>query len=208
MKGIAGRFSSMTWETLAYDIAARIEQDDREELFAQASELADAERATQLFVDRIRAFTGKHISISLRGPEVLPVQGQLVTSGDDWLLIRARAFQHLVMARSVTKLESPALIHEPPAGLPVTIGSMLRGIQGGYVTVTCIDSEHSGVLVGVGKDYLVIDLEQDSARRGSYAASWRPRFDSTPSAKYSTFAIPFSSLVKVSQAQVHAGGDG
>lgn len=194
----------MTWEILAYDIAARVEQDEREDLLAEARELADAERATQVFADRIRAFTGRDISIALNSPDRSALSGRLITSGTDWLLIHDGGYQHIVMAASVTRLYAPRFAQEAPAGLPVSIGSILRELQGAPVTATCIDGTVSGVIAGVGKNYLVLNISDDSPHRGMHAREWGPRYEYGSYGGDDSVAVPFSAVALLSQAFIHA----
>lgn len=193
----------MTWELIAYDIAASIENDAREDLLAEARELADAERATQLFADRIRALTGREALLSVSAPDLSFLSGILATSGDDWLLLRDAVFEYLVLAHAITRLHSPTFAREAPDGLPVSLSSMLRELQGSHVTINCIDSTRTGVITGVGKDYLVLDEGDNSARRGSYAPDWEPRYAFAANTERRLVAIPFRAIAVISQVIGH-----
>ncbi len=195
----------MAWEIMAYDIAARLEQDDREDLLAEAADLAHAERATQVFADRIRAFTGRQVRLSLQARDWPTLVGELVTSGDNWLIVREPQAEHIVMLHAVTRLHAPQLAKEAPSGLPVSAGSMLRELHSTHVTLTCTDGKVAGRIEGVGKDYVVVNLADESNRRGSHAQDWQSRYDFGAYDDGESVAVPFNAIALISQAKVHKG---
>lgn len=193
----------MTWEILAHDIAARIEQEEREELWAEAEDLADAERATQLFADRIRAFAGQHMTLALHAPDRAQLSGRLVTSGEDWLLVEDEVAQYLVRMAAVTRLFEGVYAREAPTGLPVSLGTMLRELDGSHVQISCVDGVVNGVITGVGRDYVVLDPEDALARRGSHARSWDPAYEFDAAFAAHALVIPMRVIAVISQARVH-----
>ncbi|VEI13716.1 hypothetical protein [Trueperella bialowiezensis] len=186
----------MTWEILAHDIAARIEQEERDELLAEADELAQAESATQLFADRIRAFAGRRIVVYLAGQGKLT--GTVGTSGEGWFLLIGGTTQHIVRIAAVTRVQAANYAREAAEGIPVSLASMLRELRGSHVTITCSDGVVAGTVTDVGRDFVTV-IDDAESRRGSYARQWEPVYEVDVPAYEDAVAIPFSAVSHISQ---------
>ncbi|QTG75902.1 hypothetical protein [Trueperella pecoris] len=192
----------MDWLLLAYDIASKVEQEEREGLLAEVADLADAERATLTVEDRIRGSMGALVHVGVRGPKQ-SVRGRVKVVGQGWFLLEDGADQHVVLIPAVTSVYQSSIVHTCGPDLPVTVGSFLRELQYAYAQFSCVDMEVSAQIIGVGRDHVLVDKDGDSARYGSWASPWHASYDYEESERLLRLVLPISAIAVISQARVN-----
>lgn len=187
----------MDWLLLAHDIASRVEQEEREELACEVAELADAERATLSLEDRLRGALHTRVDLGVHG--IGAVAGRVEAVGQGWCLLSEGENEHLITIGAIRFLR-PAGVAQQEGGLPVSLASILRHMQGQSVTLWC-GEEIRGQIVGVGRDHIVVD--EVGYGFGSHAAHWQPHYDFGKKSRPAQVVIAMSALSMVSAARVN-----
>lgn len=140
-----------------YDVAVRAQE--RQE----AAELARAERANTVWIDRMRARVGHEISIRLIDGSLRT--GTVMECTRGWLRLRhgganGRARASLIPASAVTAAWPLAQVAPPPSAVAsrLTLGHALRGLAeaGLPVSVQAVGFTRQGRICAVGKDHVDI----------------------------------------------------
>lgn len=159
----------MDWNELLADLESRFDADRRADIAAQSADLAEAERAQVLLVDRLRGAVGRPVMLGTCGGRTL--SGRVARVGEGFLLLEEgdglQAIVPLGAVATAGPLPGPA-----PAGRTrrrAGLADALRGLarSGARVRVLLVGSELTGRVVRVGRDHVdvLVDGAPESALR-------------------------------------------
>ncbi|MGK2348346.1 Fis family transcriptional regulator [Actinomyces sp. W5033] len=164
----------MEWDSLLEDLENRFDAERRAGIAAQSADLAEAEAASVLLIDRLRAAVGRHVHLRTTGGS--RVDGRLVGVMEDAVLVdegeALRALVPLARLAVAHPLPGPAPTRGTGrAGLSGALRSLTR--QGARVRLLLGATEVVGRLVRVTADHVdvVTDAETSGAQRVSVALS-------------------------------------
>lgn len=172
---------AVRWDILFDDLHSQLEAAERDLVDAEVGDLLEAERATTLLVDRLRAAAGSVVRVSAEGAGT--IEGLVRDAGAGWILVADGARQWLIAAAAVRTVAVPAFA-APPAGAVASrlgLGHTLRALAraGDVVQVQLRDAQVlRGWLVRVGVDH--VDLRSDA-----------------PATHLPVLTIPFTALAAV-----------
>jgi hypothetical protein len=153
----------MRWGALFDDLESQLIAAERALVEDQVGELARAEQALLTLADRLRPHRGVVEMILRCG---VRVKGRPAEVAKDWLVLDAAPRSFLVPLRSVVTVAGLNRDARPEVSRvrrELTLGSALRALARGRVTVAChVDAGRaeallvSGVIDVVGRDYIEI----------------------------------------------------
>ncbi len=151
----------MRWEALFGDLDAQFDQADAAELAGEVADRTRRELARVRLVDRLRAVTGRDVSVAVLGGGTLA--GRLVDVGPDWVLLtESRGRDALVPLAAVVGLTGMGSRAADPGseGLVVrrlALGHALRAVARDRAPVSCVlvdGSTLTGTIDRVGADFI------------------------------------------------------
>ena len=159
---------SVRWDRLFDDLEAQLSARDRLELDAEIAERTRLERAKVTLGERILGAHGRDLAARLRGGTT--VRGELVDSGDGWMLfVEPGDRQVLVSLPAVLGLSGLGRPRDDARARRFGIGSALRGISRDRRTVVVTDIDGGvvhGTVDAVGADsFAVTEHPLDTPRR-------------------------------------------
>ena len=142
------------WALSVEDIAGRIASDERDHRFADAEDLQLAEEAFTSFAGRIRGSIGGYQTLALELDDRL--NGQVIDSGDDWLILEDGRKNHIIRQAAIVSAEYIGYDTPEHRRIVRTFASVLRELRDEEVRGRTRVGDVEGVLYSVGSDYLVI----------------------------------------------------
>ena len=155
----------MEWDTLFADLESRFEAERRAGLAAESAELAEADAATVVLADRLRARAGQPVRLRTRAGH--QVDGVLRQARSRFLLVDEESGVRALVPVEAVATASPLGGVATPSGeveRRTGVGTVLRALarQGARVRLVLATGEVVGRLVRVGADH--VDVVQDGAR--------------------------------------------
>lgn len=176
-----GRLCTVRWERLFEDLEGQYDEAERLEMSAEVADRTRRELARLRLTDRARLATGSVIGVGLGAAGV--VNGQLLTSGPDWLLLRADAgAECLIPLGSVDWVSGLSAMAADPDSVSVVesrlgLGYALRRVaqERAAVTVVFRDGTHlTGTIDRVAADHVDLAVHPaDEVRRAAAVTAVR-----------------------------------
>lgn len=158
----------MRWEALFADLCAQSAAQEQEAFEAEVAEAVGLAWSRTSLCDRLRAHTGRQLTLQLGGGIVVSLWVGEV--GSNWLSGSAGAQAWLIPSAAVIEVTGLSRRAQPevsPAQQRLGIGSPLRALAAARETVVIHGSAGTlaeGVLIGVGADF--IDVRCTAQSRG------------------------------------------
>lgn len=166
----------MRWEALFADLEAQLDAAEAAEQSAEVADRTRLERARVWLIERLRAAADHRLVLRLEAGE--PLDGVLVDTGPDWLLLAAGSREWVVPLRAVLSLEglsSAAATEVSVVAARFDLRHALRGVARDRSAVSVLvrdGSWVSGTLDRVAADH--VDVAEhprgESRRAGAVTA--------------------------------------
>lgn len=146
-------------ERLLVDLEAQHAHAQRREQQRIAAELVRAERGGLTMEDRLSGAIGCMIGLQLRSGERL--SGRVDRVGDGWVELAGSGMRHVVQLSAVRMVDDlPARTRPAGDAVRQSLRSRLREVEerGRPVTVACDGAVSYGLLIGVWRDHIELQL--------------------------------------------------